>query len=247
MTASKPTANIPGTFQLIAETLTLYRIHFRWYLGYAAWALIPLIFVLLFSLTLPEEIFEILELFIFSFLEPALLLLIAILCFLLTGLFLEKRKPHSGVLGKQAMALLIPYLMLSLILCVLELLGSLLLIIPGMIIATWFAFAKPILIFEQAPILTALKKSKDLICIRFFPVFFRLIAASLLFLLFFLLGYLGIAFASFGLSGMDMETFLQSSPSLAEQILSQVFLVFLLPLPAIYLTTFYHHLKKISL
>jgi len=244
MTASSKPASLPPATLLIAQTVKLYGHHLRWYLGYASWLFIPLALLLLCSLVIFGEAFELIRVMTTSIIEPVLICIVLVLCYLLTESILDEKKIRTKKMSAQTLALLAPYLLTTILFTVLVGLGCIALIIPGIILATLFAFIKPILIFERVPIVDAFKRSYALVRPRFFPILGRLILAnlSLVFLLTF--GFILVALASMGLSGLSPEAFLETPPSLIEDVLTQSIIIFALPLIPIFSTIFYRSLKS---
>src|SRR5690606_9946303 len=70
------------------------------------------------------------------------------------------------------------YIGLSIIMSVIILIGFLLLIIPGIILSVWFAFASYILILDNAGIVDSLRRSRESVRGRWWGVFGRLILVS---------------------------------------------------------------------
>lgn len=66
------------------------------------------------------------------------------------------------------------YLVLSILVGLTVLAGFVLLIVPGIIFMVWFAFAYYVLIFEGMSGTAAMKRSKELVSGRWFPVFGRM-------------------------------------------------------------------------
>lgn len=75
------------------------------------------------------------------------------------------------------------YLGLSILTSIVITIGFILLIIPGVIVSVWLAFATFILVLERTEIIEAMKKSKEYVKGKWWEVFGRLIAGSLVALL----------------------------------------------------------------
>lgn len=72
------------------------------------------------------------------------------------------------------------YLLLSIMVGLVTVLGLILLIIPGIIVMVWFGFSHYILVAEGVKGIDAMKQSKALVKGRWFPVFFRMLVLVLL-------------------------------------------------------------------
>lgn len=72
------------------------------------------------------------------------------------------------------------YIGLSILMSVILLVGFLLLVIPGIILSVWFAFATFILVLERASIIQSLKRSREYVRGRWWGVFGRLIVMSII-------------------------------------------------------------------
>ncbi|MFA6522628.1 MAG: hypothetical protein WCT24_03505 [Patescibacteria group bacterium] len=247
MTASSKPVNLPTASTLIAQTIRLYGQHARWYVGYASWLFVPLVLLLLSSLVLSGELFELMRVMTTSVVEPILICIVLILCFFLTNNILDGKKIHAKKMSKQTLAVLAPYLLTTIAYTILVGLGFIAFIVPGILLATLFAFVKPILLFEQAPIIDAFKQSTALVRPHFFPILRKLLLADLCLIAVLTFGFTLVALASIGLSGLSLQAYLETPPSLIESVLTQCVIIFALPLIPIYSTVFYNAIKKTNL
>jgi len=78
---------------------------------------------------------------------------------------------------------IIPTILLSLLIALIVMVGSVLFLIPGIIFAIWYYFVNYIIIFEDQTNLTALKTSKQLIVGRWFSMAFRIVIPKIIFLI----------------------------------------------------------------
>lgn len=72
------------------------------------------------------------------------------------------------------------YLVLSILLALITLVGLILLVIPGIIVAVWFSFAIYVLLLEDKRPIEALKASRAYVQGKWWAVFGRLVALSLM-------------------------------------------------------------------
>jgi hypothetical protein len=77
-----------------------------------------------------------------------------------------------------------PFSLLSILIGLIEVGGFILLIIPGVIFSLWYGFSKFVFVNEGKGVIDSLKKSKELVVGRFFPVLGRVIVFSVLIFLF---------------------------------------------------------------
>ncbi len=98
-------------------------------------------------------------------------------------IFLREKPTSLGVIFKAARQKVWAALLISVMLVIAIALGSLLLIVPGIIFTTWYAFAFQRLVFHDERGFMALGSSKDLVVNRFFPVLWRLVMPTLAFAL----------------------------------------------------------------
>lgn len=94
----------------------------------------------------------------------------------------ESQLSWQGYLTVSA-PLLLPCIGATSLLVLLIIFGGLLLFIPGLIFAIWYAFAKYFILFENKSILASFSASKQLVMGRWFAITWRLVLPSLLFLL----------------------------------------------------------------
>jgi len=80
---------------------------------------------------------------------------------------------------KRSVDFFLKYLILTVIMTVIVSIGYLLLIIPGIIVTIWLAFASFVLILEKQPVVDSLKKSKAYVEGIWWDVFMRLAAMTL--------------------------------------------------------------------
>ncbi len=98
------------------------------------------------------------------------------------GISGEAMPPLSELL-KTALPFVVPTFLASLALGVLLLAGFVVLVVPMIVMAVWFAFILQTIILDRASWIGAFGVSKSLVAGRFFPVFWRLVAPYVFWLL----------------------------------------------------------------
>ncbi len=91
--------------------------------------------------------------------------------------------PPLGALVAQAVPLIVPVFFTSFTLGVLLLAGFIVLVVPMVVMAVWFAFVLQAIVLDRASWIGAFGASKSLVAGRFWPVFWRLAAPYLFWLL----------------------------------------------------------------
>lgn len=91
--------------------------------------------------------------------------------------------PSLSDLLKKALPLVVPVFFASLVLGVLLLAGLIVLVIPMIVMAVWFAFILQTIVLDRASWIGAFGASKSLVTGRFFPVLWRLVAPYVFWLL----------------------------------------------------------------
>lgn len=78
---------------------------------------------------------------------------------------------------------IIPTFLLSLLVALIIMVGSILFLIPGIIFAIWYYYVNYIIVFEDQTNISCLKTSKQLVVGRWFSMAFRMIIPKIIFLL----------------------------------------------------------------
>ncbi len=78
---------------------------------------------------------------------------------------------------------IIPTLLLSLLVALIIITGSILFLIPGIIFSIWYYFVNYIIIFEDQTKLNSLKSSKQLVVGRWFKMAFRIVIPKIIFII----------------------------------------------------------------
>ncbi len=234
---------LKGVTGLFQETVFLYRREFPLLFGYASWLLIPiaLSFLAMTILTGPAAVianFVVLTLYL------VLAVWIVVILILLTPVVQTRKKFKLKNIGYRAWRVVIAYLLISIIVTSINIIGTLLFIIPGIIFGVWFSFASIIVVFKEIRLLDALKASRKLVRDKFWPVLWRLVGGFFmiagLYLLALWVGFLIIGF----IGGHDAETILLATPGIAEQTFASIVDVFFLPMFVMYHTLLFLDLTK---
>ncbi|HBK34353.1 TPA: hypothetical protein DEP34_01720 [Candidatus Uhrbacteria bacterium] len=189
--------------QLLLQSYHLYREQGAFYLGYAAWMLLPISALLTLSL-LPitnEGTVFILALFLSVF-EGLLTLYITIFLFLATDKRLGHTEASHSELLLRARTLIKPVILVAVLQCLVVLGGFLLLIVPGIIFLIWFAFAQIAVILDHQRGFDALSFSREIVSGRFWSVLWFLVSGPL----FILLGHAFLSSLIFGTIALIMHT-----------------------------------------
>jgi hypothetical protein len=164
--------------QLILRTLQLYRTHFWTFVGYAAWPLLPTAAILLLYVALQDSFW------IYAALPLSLVVLftylwtIAILIKTADQLDDQKLvdpKKHSKEIIDRVPTLLLTYVLKGLIITG----GLLLLIVPGIIFAVWYALAHVVVVLTGKESIESLAYAKELVKGRFWTVLWLLVAGTI--------------------------------------------------------------------
>ena len=246
MTASEKTHKLPGVFPLLRDAIGLYRAHWDIFLGYAGWLFLPLILSLAAFLAFESETAQLVHA---GFSQLLLILLISwlhILVILLVPLLNKDQPIPFHRIGKQAVALLIPYLITTLVVEFFELTGLILLIIPGLYIGTILAFAPIITVRKGLGLIESIKASAALSKGRVLAILGRLLGGALVLGLVLLISWIGIEIARTLIAGGGLQGIFLSPPSLVTEIIYQALLVLFLPAFMIYHMLLYLALDKFA-
>jgi hypothetical protein len=244
MKTSKKPAKLPQVFPLLRQSLTLYRAHWDIYLGYAGWLFLPVILSLSAFLLFPAETSELIHAGVSQLVFLLLVSWVHIVIILITPLLLANKPIPFHRLGKNALLLLLPYLITLLAVQLLGMLGLLLLLLPGLFLLTRYQFAPLITVLQGASLREAFRASARLSQGRLLPVFSRLFGGTLVLALAMLLCVLGIEIARALLSQGDLQTLFLSPPNLLTEIIYQAVFIFFIPALLIYQILLYLALEK---
>lgn len=197
--STKDAPKLPGVLFLLKDAcLITWKTRVIIY-GYAAWLLIPII-VFLLSQTIPSPYGNALQT-LNSMASWALDLWLYAVTILYITFIITKEKDEEinyGAIGRRAWDKVATLLIIQLLVGLMTVFGTLLFIIPGLVIWVWTAFAMQAYIIGDRTVWAAIKHSRDLVKGRFWPVFGRLFLANVYCLVVIL-----VCFGAFVLVGLE--------------------------------------------
>jgi hypothetical protein len=237
-------SSLPGTVDLLRETFALVRTFPGHFFGYSGWLLVPVVLSLLSSTILPADVQTFADLLLNNIVYIVLALWAVVSIMIFTMRTLRQQATDDTQINTQAWSLVLPYGIVSLCTSFLGATGFLLFVIPGVLMWTWFSFSGLAFVAGDAGLGTCFQKSRELSRGRFYEVFSRLFLGSLFYGLLYALFLIPIAlFFSHGAS-FDLAAYLESVPSLGEQLCFNALDILFLPLSIAFQGVLYHHLTK---
>ena len=227
--------------ELLRLTSTIYRRNAGLYLGYAGWLMIPSSAVAIAAAVVhPEQswILDLGQVVIFLMTLGVWILLTRI-----TGNIVAQQKINLDELSRKTMELLWPVFWVGLAVTVIQVVGFVLLIIPGVLFLVWYGFAEMEVVINEQRGLTALRESRALSRGRFFPVLWRLLLGPLVLLAVYVSLSAGLI-SLVELIATGSVTFFTGAPSLAANLIQTITDVFALPIFVIYPAVLYLDLKQ---
>ncbi len=227
--------------ELLRLTSTIYRRNAGLYLGYAGWLMIPSSAVAIAAAVVhPEQswILDLGQVVIFLMTLGVWILLTRI-----TGNIVAQQKINLDELSRKTMELLWPVFWVGLAVTVIQVVGFVLLIIPGVLFLVWYGFAEMEVVINEQRGLTALRESRALSRGRFFPVLWRLLLGPLVLLAVYVSLSAGLI-SLVELIATGSVTFFTGTPSLAANLIQTITDVFALPIFVIYPAVLYLDLKQ---
>ncbi len=164
--------------QLFKDAFALVKANWTLFIGIALWPMIITYLAVLFEPAQNTGVVNMTEWAVYG----VLMVLVMISSVLMSAaLILAVNNPAMGVKEayKAAMKFFWSYIGLSILMSLIILIGFLLLIIPGIILSVWFAFASYVLVLENAGVVDSLRRSREYVRGRWWGVFGRLILMSL--------------------------------------------------------------------
>ncbi len=173
---------MPGPIQLFKDSLGIVKANLFLFLSIL---LIPIIVSFITALFAPNKATGIM-ITSESIVYVVLMFIYVILSILMT-MALILAINDSSITAKEAYKRAMPYFWryigLSILMSIILMVAFVLLIIPGIILSVWFAFATFVLVLENAGIVDSLKKSREYVRGKWWAIFGRLIAMSVLVIL----------------------------------------------------------------
>ena len=237
-------ATLPSFRSLVYQTLTLYRKNAGLVFGYSGYLLIPLVISLLAFLSFEKETAELVQFFMNVVVYGFLATWLCIVFITLTPLLVKKSQIHAATVSQHAWSLLVPYVFVSLIVGLMNLVGFLALLIPGLIVSTLCAFSGSFVVLKKLHLFDAIRASVRLVKPRFFAVFFRLYGGILLFLFCFVTLTVAVEGVDALLSHTTLLTAIMSTPSVFDEVLYRLVEIVLFPLILIYQTLLFLALQS---
>ncbi len=235
---------LPGVASLLAQSWKIFKQEPYTFLGFSGWLLVPVVLNLLAGLALPTQ-FDALSDMMFSMVAYSILSIWAIVAMIITTRqIVTGKKNDSLVISKLAWQVLIPYLLASILTSFLNLVGFMLLVVPGIIFWIWYAFAPTIILIEGGGFMAAFHQSKALVRGRFWPMLWRQFGGNAYIFLAYLFLTLCLTGLYLGLSGIGIEAYVNAPVTIVDQVISAALDVALLPLFVIYSTVLYLEAKK---
>lgn len=170
--------NFIGASDLIKKSWSLYWSNFKELIIIAAWLLVPAIAMALLSFIPPAFVYLTAALFVAVFIANIIIgFWVNINLIEVTAKIYLGQKYNTRVISKNSWGKILPLIWVSFLAGLAVFGGMILFIIPGIIIAVWFAFATYINILEGVRGRAALSQSKQLVSGKWWSVFWRFLAA----------------------------------------------------------------------
>ncbi|MFH1631402.1 MAG: hypothetical protein ABIA47_00030 [bacterium] len=233
-----------GVIGLLKATINIYKNNFRFYLGYAAWLLVPGVIVLLLSTVVGGETINIIDSIFNSLVYIALAMWLTIIFTKATAEFAQNKKVQNRKLNQESWSLIIPVFLVSIFIGLITLGGYILLIVPGVIFSVWFAFSVTIFILEKSGIAESLGLSKTLVAGRFWPTLWRVLAGGVVVGVSYIILIMLFVGLYSAISGVDLGLLTAATPVYAQNAISRIIEVFIVPIAVVYQIMLYLELKK---
>ncbi|MCB9819301.1 hypothetical protein H6789_01135 [Candidatus Nomurabacteria bacterium] len=219
---------MPGPIQLFKNSLSIVGANFSLFLTILLIPIIVSFFTALFAPNPATGVMVTYESVIYMILM-VIYVIISILMSIALILAINNNSLTAKDAYTQAMTYFWKYVGLSILMTIILMVGFLLLIIPGIILSVWFAFATYVLILENGGIVDSLKKSREYVRGKWWGVFGRLIVMSIF-----------IALLAMAIS---MITVIMPNSSIAEAVVA-AFSLFLTPVAVAYMYLLYNEVKS---
>lgn len=165
--------------ELVQLTGAVYLKNFGLYFGYAAWILIPQAVIFFLGAVGGQDDVKLAGAIALQVLIVGLSVWITIVLTLLTAHIVRRQKFTLDELSKRSVPLITSVFWVGIMAALIKIIGLLLLIIPGIIFAVWYAWAETEVILNNQRGLAALVASRDLTRGRFWPIFWRLLGGGI--------------------------------------------------------------------
>lgn len=236
---------LASPFSVLAQSYRLYRANLWILVGYSAWLLFPIAGIFILSFIPDRTWIAYVSVGIFTIAQMLIGIWLSILFIKLVDVMDQKQPLDLPNIQKQSIFLLRPTLHVIARQFIFVFLGLIALVIPGIIMAIWYAFSQIALILDGKTGMEALTFSKTLVKGRIFQVLYRILAGP------FIIGFIysffiAILFSIIALfSGIDLVKIMSGDnlPAWMELLQSSLE-IFTIPLVAAYMTMLYKELRK---
>lgn len=166
MSQSHPAALEPG--EIIAQTWRVYRAHWRYLVAVAALVFVPLGIAVLALRLLGWP-----GLLVSTAMTLAAVFLVqGTLVYGVQALVEQRRRPPSIALTfRESRRWFAPLALASILAALSVVAGLLLLIVPGLVLLTWWVVLSPVVVIERRPVLNSFRRARALVLGRGWPVF----------------------------------------------------------------------------
>lgn len=232
--------------QLLQTSIRLYRTHSAFYTGFVAWLLFPVAVLLTLDLfVLPAGLLAAIAI-VFSFIQLILSLWVTILLTIATDKIIGHALPSDHTLEQLTWKLMVPVILVAVLQFLAVFGGFILLIVPGILFAVWFAFAQMAVMLEKKQGVQALSYSRSLVRGRFFQVLWKLLAGpAIVYITYSVVLALVLMLVSlFG--NIDPQLFLEGDIPIWLETIDAITQVFLLPILIIYFTLTFRYFSRIN-
>ncbi len=229
-----------STIELLQLTAAVYKRNFGLYFGYAAWILIPEAVLIFLSGALPDD-FLIGQAAI-SILVMVLAIWIGIVMTKITAGILLRKKLDLEIISRTSLPIIASVFWIALLAGIIQLIGFLLLIVPGVILTVWYAFAEMEVVLNDKRGVAALTSSRELTRGKFWPVLIRILVGTLVLLAVYLTTSSGLT-ALIEVATTGAITFMNETPSVAALTVQAIVDAFFMAPFVIFTTMLYLDIK----
>lgn len=220
--------------ELLHLAFLVYRRSAGIFIGYSAWLLLPIAASYLILVLTPEGIVGSILIVLINIGLFILSIWVSIALIVVTAALLTHRTISSDLVALAAKKRFGDTVFVCLLTNIIKLVGFILLIVPGIIVSVWYAFAQIEVVLNDKRSLEALSTSRDLSRGRFWPVAWRLFVGPLMLVGLYLIfvDVLERVLTFLGVQQIGIE------------LLSSTVSVLYLPIILIYSVTLYMELKR---
>lgn len=228
-----PLANVRDLLNL---SLYLYRRAFGILIGYSAWLLLPIAASFLVVITLSDTTVGDVLLVVLNIATFVLAIWVSITLTIVSADLLFKDPIQPEVIAAKTRARFLPVFWVVILVGIIQLVGFVFLVIPGIILGVWYGFAQAETTLNEKTWLTALSSSRELSRGRFGDVLWRFFGGELMLI---------AVYIAFSLMLESLLTLLGVG-ALGIEIWLNALSVIYVPLFILYSTALYLELKRIK-